>query len=298
MFLLALLLACPPGTDETEWHVVRSRPGHPKPPTHAVVPTAAALPAVSATSAPASPAVSATAPAKLPIDGRRILPPAEAEPYPRPTPSERRIRAILARPVSLDYRDTPLEQVLADARTTFGLPVHVDLRGLSLANIEPSEPITATFDRLPLGTVLDSILEELELAAVVEDGLYKVTDAVATNENFVSLRYPIGDLAANAAEYDDLYESVLETVEPDTWENAGGDGGITFLPSYGMISVRQTHDIHDQIGRLLAGLRDHARQRQGIALETPPSPQPAQRLDTGQRPPPAARSPARSRFDF
>lgn len=53
---------------------------------------------------------------------------------------------------------------------------------------------------------------------------------------------------------DDLILLIQDTVYPDTWFNAGGEGTIT---SYGtrLLSIRQTADIHNQISSLLEELR-------------------------------------------
>jgi tetratricopeptide (TPR) repeat protein len=53
---------------------------------------------------------------------------------------------------------------------------------------------------------------------------------------------------------DDLILLIQDTVYPDTWFDAGGEGTIT---SYGqrLLSIRQTADIHNQISTLLEELR-------------------------------------------
>jgi type II secretory pathway component GspD/PulD (secretin)/tetratricopeptide (TPR) repeat protein len=64
---------------------------------------------------------------------------------------------------------------------------------------------------------------------------------------------------------DDLILLIQDTVYPDTWFSAGGEGTIT---SYGtrMLSIRQTADIHNQVSSLLEELRKAHNYQ--IAIET------------------------------
>ena len=52
---------------------------------------------------------------------------------------------------------------------------------------------------------------------------------------------------------DDLVEAITSTVGPDSWDEVGGEGNITVLG--GMLLIRQTANVHEQIGQLLRALR-------------------------------------------
>jgi hypothetical protein len=53
----------------------------------------------------------------------------------------------------------------------------------------------------------------------------------------------------------ELRELIEEVIAPTTWDTVGGQGAIRYwAPGHALI-VRQTDDVHDQIGRLLMDLR-------------------------------------------
>lgn len=51
---------------------------------------------------------------------------------------------------------------------------------------------------------------------------------------------------------DDLIETVVATIEPETWQDVGGSGSIAELG--GLLVIQQTSDVHQQIVRLLESL--------------------------------------------
>jgi hypothetical protein len=53
----------------------------------------------------------------------------------------------------------------------------------------------------------------------------------------------------------ELLEVIQDTIAPDTWDVRGGPGVIRFWPPGSALIVRQTGDVHEQLGRLLGDLR-------------------------------------------
>lgn len=60
---------------------------------------------------------------------------------------------------------------------------------------------------------------------------------------------------ASLADFDTLIELITTTIEPDTWEEVGGQGSISGFPTNLSLIVGQTQDVHEQIADLLAQLR-------------------------------------------
>ncbi|HET6881711.1 MAG TPA: hypothetical protein VFI31_16225 [Pirellulales bacterium] len=52
-----------------------------------------------------------------------------------------------------------------------------------------------------------------------------------------------------------LVDLIEATIAPQTWEVNGGQGTIRYWPAWHVLVVRQTDDVHEQIGGVVHGLR-------------------------------------------
>lgn len=52
-----------------------------------------------------------------------------------------------------------------------------------------------------------------------------------------------------------LVELIQATIAPQTWDVNGGQGTIRYWPAWHVLVVRQTEDVHEQIGGVVHGLR-------------------------------------------
>ena len=57
------------------------------------------------------------------------------------------------------------------------------------------------------------------------------------------------------ADFDTLIELITTTIDPDTWEEVGGQGTIAGFPTNLSLVVQQTQEVHNKIADLLAQLR-------------------------------------------
>jgi general secretion pathway protein D len=57
------------------------------------------------------------------------------------------------------------------------------------------------------------------------------------------------------ADYDTLVEVILRAIEPDSWEENGGNGSILPFEPTMLLMVAQRAAVHARIERLLARLR-------------------------------------------
>jgi type II secretory pathway component GspD/PulD (secretin) len=90
---------------------------------------------------------------------------------------ERKIHRQLESPVSsLDYKDTPLKQILDDLQVTAGINIVPDEPALNEAGISLDRPITMKLDGgLHLKSALNLLLGQARLTYVVADEVLKVT---------------------------------------------------------------------------------------------------------------------------
>ena len=54
----------------------------------------------------------------------------------------------------------------------------------------------------------------------------------------------------------ELVELIQHTIAPQTWDVNGGNGTIIYFAPRHAIVVRQTDDVHEDLGGILRGLRD------------------------------------------
>jgi type II secretory pathway component GspD/PulD (secretin) len=78
-----------------------------------------------------------------------------------------------------------------------------------------------------------------------------------------------GGFASADARFDPLVTLLVETVKPDSWADRGGAGTIRAVDRWGVVVVRQTDEVHEQIEQLLAVLRQTQREQEAGDGMTP-----------------------------
>src|SRR5690606_33086007 len=66
--------------------------------------------------------------------------------------------------------------------------------------------------------------------------------------------YDVRDLCRDSRESKALHEAIENQAHPETWENIGGLGSISF-PRPGVLVVFQTEQVHDAVLQLLENYR-------------------------------------------
>jgi len=87
----------------------------------------------------------------------------------------KRIRAALESPASMEFVDTPLEDVLAHLEDRHKVPIFLDRRSLRKAGIAATVPVTKDMKNVPLGAALRLVLDKYRLTLVVENGVLMIT---------------------------------------------------------------------------------------------------------------------------
>ncbi|HUT90065.1 MAG TPA: hypothetical protein VMY37_11245 [Thermoguttaceae bacterium] len=182
--------------------------------------------------------------------------------------ARQRIRDVLARKVSCDFLETPLEEVIAHWGKAAETNLLLDVRALDDVGIPLDVPVTRSASGVSLRQALRQMLRDLDLTYIIEDEVILVT----TPEEYERMRkvgiYPVGDLITRSDDSgqvaDDakpMIDVLTRTVGPLSWDDVGGPGCVRFarLADVPTLVIAQTDDIHDQIGRLLAALRTIAK---------------------------------------
>jgi len=192
-----------------------------------------------------------------------------------------RLETVLAQRASMDFKETPLKDVVQSLSEQFGVPIRLVVKKLEEAGVSPDTPITARIENLPLESSLRIILKEHELGFTIRDNVIVITTPEDLESDLITRVYPVLDLvtrhvanpqdgkATTVADYDSLIEVITATLDPDSWDDVGGPGAIDCLDNAGALIVSQIRDTHRQIDSLLTALRQ-AKALQGIASKFAP----------------------------
>jgi RNA polymerase sigma factor (sigma-70 family) len=93
----------------------------------------------------------------------------------RRSQKEDAIARKLAQPVSVKFKDVPLFTVLHDIRMAHGLHFWIDSPALEAARISTNRPVTFQAEQVSLGKVLQGLLGECGLTAIVKDEVIQIT---------------------------------------------------------------------------------------------------------------------------
>jgi hypothetical protein len=182
---------------------------------------------------------------------------------------EARIRRALARPVSVDFRNTPLRAAIAFLREACRIPILLDFEALGEVGVRPEEPVSLEVSEISLRSVLRLMLREIDLTYMLRHEALIVTTPEEAERHLTTHVYPVGDIAARrrrrggtAYDLDTIAEGILFTVAPETWTDVGGLGSISVVDSRNTkaLAITQTDEVHEGIAAILAALRSLARQ--------------------------------------
>ena len=197
---------------------------------------------------------------------------------------DERFEQALAQRGSLEVLEARLCDVVDQLSTQFRVPMVLKAKKLEEAGVNIDTPVTKQFASMPLESILNLILDELDLDFTIRNHVILITTPEdLESPSMMEMRiYPVRDLVAYrvpgtkddphryAADYDSLIDVITTTIAPESWVDVGGPGSIKEFDNSGALIVSQTHRVHREIAQLLATLR-RVKELQGI--DTLPAPQ-------------------------
>jgi hypothetical protein len=179
------------------------------------------------------------------------------------------IDAVLRQPATANFSDAPLPDVAQQLSKAHGVSIRLDRKALTDAGINARQTrITRKHGGVTLAQLLRLVLSELDLTYVAQDsGLLITTPERAGGELEVRV-YPVRDLISPHAkdgelavegsmDYDSLIEMIASTIAPTSWDEGSGPSPLAAFR--GTLVIEQTAEVHEQISRLLAALRQAIR---------------------------------------
>ncbi|MGA2257071.1 MAG: hypothetical protein ABSG53_20660 [Thermoguttaceae bacterium] len=179
---------------------------------------------------------------------------------------EEAIEAALARPVTCEFVETPLKDVIDYLQDKVQVEIYLDSSALKDAGVDESTPVTCRHQSLRFEKVLGLVLNELKLTWTIHnDVLYVTTPEKAESDEFLPIRlYDVADLVVyqdqDGKKFDDfapLTNVIINTIDTKTWAENGGTGSI-FGESFGtakILVVSHRYDVHKKVAALLTEIR-------------------------------------------
>lgn len=182
--------------------------------------------------------------------------------------AETRINKALSRKIELKFEDMPLVDVIEFFREELDINVQLDLKVLEESSIDTGEKVTAHATEITARSALEFVLRNLDepLTWIVQYEMLLITTLEESDALLQTKFYDVTDLVVTQGEKNELflnYEQLQEAInsgcdEDALWLDEDGEGGtVSSVDALGIhcLVIRQTREIHDQIGVILAGLR-------------------------------------------
>lgn len=186
------------------------------------------------------------------------------------------IRTALNRPVSIDARDRPLEEVVREIARQAEIPLFFEKINSFNEWVAFDQPSTLAVAAAPAHSALKLILEPALLTWVIRHEVLIVTTTRDALDHEYWQVYDISDWFSprpnegKAAEFNkqQFRSVIMKMTDPDAWKGGmvpagsqpirGLDGQVPEFHAEGIdvLVIRQTQDVHQQIAEFLQKLRD------------------------------------------
>ncbi len=169
-------------------------------------------------------------------------------------PQHEPLRAKLDQPITVDFQETPFSTVISELERLSGAKFRIDDSGLKEEGIRRRTPITLRLTEQKLRTVLQVLLSQHLLSAVLEHGALTVTSQAHADEIMKTAVFDVRDLCQDESESTSLQQAI-ESQTSAVWEMREGTGGTLIFARPGVMVVRQSERTLDDVLRLLENYR-------------------------------------------
>jgi len=210
----------------------------------------------------------------------------------QPTPTEAAIETALLKTVSLDFDQTAFSDIVDFLRKFTGQNVVLDVKALNRAGVGPDVAISLKVNDVSLKNALRLMLAQIDAAYIVKNDVLLITSRKAAAEHMVTRVYPVPELwigfepaatarpavltcqfAGDDDDDDDddddretarrqkyglqwaLVDLIVNTVDPASWVENGGEGTIRIFEPTKSLVIRQTLPNHERVADLIAQLK-------------------------------------------
>ena len=173
---------------------------------------------------------------------------------------ERRITDALQKPISVQFEQAPLKQVLEHIAKDRGLNIVLSEAGLQEVSATPTLPMSISLADVRLSSTLDLLLEPLQLGYVIKNEVLQITSRQRAEGEEIVVAYPVPDMIWRendpSGDLSSLCDMLMSMVDPNSWEIKGAPATVRVHSPTRSLVVRQTRANHARIRELLATVRN------------------------------------------
>ncbi|QDT48056.1 hypothetical protein Pan258_20960 [Symmachiella dynata] len=181
-------------------------------------------------------------------------------------PANLQLQQKLMENVSVNFKETPLEDAVKTLATEANVDMRLDKPDLLKQGIREREPITLSLTDRNLETALRAMLLDLKLTWVLQDGVLWITSVDKAGKIMKTAVYDVRDLCRDDNESDALYDAISSQANPELWEIRSGPGQLNF-PQAGTLVVYAQDQLHQEVLGLLETYRTALRSSKPREIE-------------------------------
>lgn len=181
-------------------------------------------------------------------------------------PSVAQIRQVLSEPLKstgLEFMDEPLDNVFNFLQEEYGIPIQIDEPALEDAGLTRDEPLTVNLRNITLQSALRLLLKTKHLTYIIRNEVLIITTPEEAETEFVACVYDVRDLIGRNQgnkNLSTLVDAITSCVARETWARNGKGAAEIKALQPGLLVIAQTQAVHDEIGKLLALIRETVHQ--------------------------------------
>ncbi len=160
----------------------------------------------------------------------------------RRTEREIEIERKLKTPVSLKFRNRPLQEVIDQLGKLTAVNLHLDPKGMEEEGITSDTPVTIDLTQdISLRSALNLILEPMHLSYVIKDEVLKITSEQLRDGEVYTVTYNVADLVTPIPNFLPNGRTGLAAAIMDGYNMtgaAGGMGGMASAPATALVAGR------------------------------------------------------------
>lgn len=171
-----------------------------------------------------------------------------------------KLRETLDKRLDWNLEAVPLETVVRKLREQTGLTIVVPPKSLESAGLEADQPFSLKAKNMSLRAGLNHLLRDLDLAWGFDVGKLVIASSEEAAALMTTETYSLTELLSKGtgrekkANLERIIDTALQSISPDSWEDAGGNGTISAKGS--RLVARQTLRVHEQLERLFSHMKE------------------------------------------
>lgn len=173
-------------------------------------------------------------------------------------PAEDRIRRTLDEMVDFQFTGQSLQEVMNFLAAQNNIVIRLDNTTLTSAGVGPDQEINLVLSGTSLRSALNLMLQDVggtALDYIIEDDVMKITTKEKADQTMQTVIYDVSGLGTVDANW--VASTLEKTVEPQSWESAGGRG--TIVTNDSAVMVTTSRRLHDKTAEIMQMLQQHAK---------------------------------------